>query len=128
VDAPVADGSAEHSAEHYQGLSHWHATAGDDLSPRPSLPGDLEADVAIIGAGLTGLWTAYELQRRDPSLRIALLEKRIAGFGASGRNDGSVWVANGEQRSSTAAPSPAAPTPASTSSIPRRRRCTPAPR
>ena len=90
MDAPVADGSAEHSAEHYRGLSHWHATAGDDLSPRPSLPGDIEADVAIIGAGLTGLWTAYELQRRDPGLRIALLEKRIAGFGASGRNGG--WV------------------------------------
>ena len=90
MDAPVADGSAEHSAEGYRGLSHWHATAGDDLSPRPSLPGDLETDVAIIGAGLTGLWTAYELQRRDPSLRIALLEKRIAGFGASGRNGG--WV------------------------------------
>lgn len=41
-----------------------------------------------MGAGLTGLWTAYELQKRDPSLRITLLEKRIAGFGASGRNGG----------------------------------------
>lgn len=37
---------------------------------------------------MTGLWTAHELQRRDPSLRITLLEKHIAGFGASGRNGG----------------------------------------
>ncbi len=44
--------------------------------------------MAIIGAGLTGLWTAFELQRRDPSLSIALLEREIAGFGASGRNGG----------------------------------------
>jgi glycine/D-amino acid oxidase-like deaminating enzyme len=60
----------------------------DDLSPRSPLPGDATVDVAIIGAGLTGLWTAYYLQERDPSLRIALLEKNIAGFGASGRNGG----------------------------------------
>jgi ribulose 1,5-bisphosphate synthetase/thiazole synthase len=74
----------------YRGLSYWHATVDDDLTPRPPLDGDTEVDVAIIGAGLTGLWTAYELQRRDPGLRIALLEKEIAGFGASGRNGG--WV------------------------------------
>ena len=44
--------------------------------------------MAILGAGLTGLWTAYELQRREPGLRILLLERDIAGFGASGRNGG----------------------------------------
>nr|WP_279535906.1 FAD-binding oxidoreductase [Microcella frigidaquae] len=58
------------------------------MTPRPALDGDVDTDVAIVGAGLTGLWTAYELQRRDPTLRIALIEKRIAGFGASGRNGG----------------------------------------
>ena len=42
--------------------------------------------MAILGAGLTGLWTAYELQRRVPGLRIVILERDIAGFGASGRN------------------------------------------
>lgn len=78
------------SVEHYRGLSFWHATVDDDLTPRRPLEGDTEVDVAIIGAGLTGLWTAYELQRRDPGLRVALLEKEIAGFGASGRNGG--WV------------------------------------
>ena len=43
---------------------------------------------AIVGAGLTGLWTAYYLHAADPSLRVAVLEKEIAGFGASGRNGG----------------------------------------
>ncbi|MFM9919900.1 NAD(P)/FAD-dependent oxidoreductase [Lacisediminihabitans sp. H27-G8] len=60
----------------------------DDLRPRPALPGDLGVDVAIVGGGLTGLWTAYYLASADPSLRIAVLEKHIAGFGASGRNGG----------------------------------------
>lgn len=45
-------------------------------------------DVAIVGGGYTGLWTAYYLAKRDPTLRIAVLEKDFAGFGASGRNGG----------------------------------------
>jgi glycine/D-amino acid oxidase-like deaminating enzyme len=72
----------------YRGLSFWHDTVPDDLSPRAALPGDLEVDVAIVGGGLTGLWTAWYLLERDPSLSIAILEKEIAGFGASGRNGG----------------------------------------
>ena len=44
--------------------------------------------MTIIGAGYTGLWTAYYLKRRDPSLRIAIVESQFAGFGASGRNGG----------------------------------------
>ena len=52
------------------------------------LVGDVDADVAIIGAGYTGLWTAYYLQQQAPGLRIAIVEKHIAGFGASGRNGG----------------------------------------
>ncbi|HTC69553.1 MAG TPA: FAD-binding oxidoreductase [Acidothermaceae bacterium] len=64
------------------------AAAGDALNQRPSLPGAREPDVAIVGAGYTGLWTAFYLLERDPTLRIVLLEKEIAGFGASGRNGG----------------------------------------
>ncbi|MFF1634334.1 NAD(P)/FAD-dependent oxidoreductase [Leifsonia sp. NPDC058248] len=60
----------------------------DGFRPRPGLGGDIDVDVAIVGAGLTGLWTAYYLHERDPALRIALLEKEVAGFGASGRNGG----------------------------------------
>ena len=58
------------------------------LAPGDPLPGDTQADVAIVGAGFTGLWTAYYLARRDPSLRIVVCEREIAGFGASGRNGG----------------------------------------
>jgi glycine/D-amino acid oxidase-like deaminating enzyme len=72
----------------YRSLSLWHDTAGDDWSPRPALPGDLDVDVAVVGAGYTGLWTAYYLARADPSLRIVVLEREVAGFGASGRNGG----------------------------------------
>jgi glycine/D-amino acid oxidase-like deaminating enzyme len=72
----------------YRELSFWHDSVPDDLAPRPALAGDTEVDVAIVGGGLTGLWTAYYLRARDPSLRIAVLEKEIAGFGASGRNGG----------------------------------------
>jgi len=57
-------------------------------APRPGLDGDTDADVAIVGAGLTGLWTAWSLLERDPALRIAVVEKEFAGFGASGRNGG----------------------------------------
>ncbi len=45
-------------------------------------------DVAIVGGGFTGLWTARELLRRDPRLTIAIFEKSVCGFGASGRNGG----------------------------------------
>jgi glycine/D-amino acid oxidase-like deaminating enzyme len=70
------------------GLSLWHETAGEDWTPRPPLAGDREADVAVVGAGYTGLWTAYYLLRADPSLRVTLVEAETAGFGASGRNGG----------------------------------------
>ena len=72
----------------YRGLSFWHDTVPDALDPRPALPGNLDVDVAIIGGGLTGLWTAWYLLEREPTLSIAVLEKEIAGFGASGRNGG----------------------------------------
>ncbi|MDG4820947.1 FAD-binding oxidoreductase [Asanoa sp. WMMD1127] len=55
---------------------------------RPPLPSSLSCDVAIVGAGFTGLWTAYYLISADPSLRVVVLEASYAGFGASGRNGG----------------------------------------
>ena len=66
-------------------VSHWYTTLPEF---RAGLPGDRDADVCIVGAGFTGLWTAYYLKRVDPSLRITVLEARFAGFGASGRNGG----------------------------------------
>lgn len=60
------------------------------MSPRPALPGDADYDVAIVGAGFTGLWTAYALATEAPDLRIVVLEAEIAGYGPSGRNGGFV--------------------------------------
>jgi glycine/D-amino acid oxidase-like deaminating enzyme len=77
-------------------MQQWHTTSlwmdqlGKTLTPRAPLSEDLHADVAIIGAGYTGLWTAYYLKRQAPNLRIVILEGEIAGFGASGRNGG--WL------------------------------------
>jgi len=67
---------------------YWLAALNDPAPARPALPGDRSADVAIVGGGYTGLWTAYYLARADPSLRIVVLEAEYAGFGASGRNGG----------------------------------------
>src|SRR3954465_8585364 len=72
----------------YSSYSFWLENSGDDLTPRPPLDGSTEVDVAILGAGFTGLWTAYCLLRRDPSLSARMVEREIAGFGASGRNGG----------------------------------------
>ena len=55
---------------------------------RPALDGAIDADIAIVGGGFTGLWSAYHLKQLDPSLRIVILEAERIGFGASGRNGG----------------------------------------
>jgi glycine/D-amino acid oxidase-like deaminating enzyme len=73
------------SPQHSSGALWADALTGPARAP---LPGDRDADVAIVGGGFTGLWTALELRRRDPSLRIAVIEREQIGFGASGRNGG----------------------------------------
>jgi glycine/D-amino acid oxidase-like deaminating enzyme len=75
-------------ADKYRKLSFWHDTVPGSLEPGDPLPGDLDADVAIAGAGYTGMWTAYYLSQADPGLKIVVCEREIAGFGASGRNGG----------------------------------------
>lgn len=72
----------------YSQFSFWLETAGEDLHARPALRSSAEVDVAILGAGFSGLWTAYYLLRGNPELRVAVVEKEITGFGASGRNGG----------------------------------------
>lgn len=64
----------------------WDAVPAGPTRTAP--PGDVEADVAVIGAGFTGLWSAYYLKRLDPGLRVVMLEREHVGFGASGRNGG----------------------------------------
>ncbi len=71
-------------------LGFWWRSLGGPPPLRPSLEGSLDVDVAIVGAGYTGLWTAYYLKRAQPSLNVAILEAQSCGYGASGRNGG--WV------------------------------------
>lgn len=80
-------------AERNGDISFWYADIGGIPASRPPLPGDLAVDVAIVGAGYTGLWTAYYLKQAKPDLSIAILEREFAGFGASGRNGG--WLSGG---------------------------------
>jgi glycine/D-amino acid oxidase-like deaminating enzyme len=61
-----------------------------DVPEAPPPAGDLDVDVAIVGGGYTGLWTALALRDRDPGIRVAVLEAEVVGWGASGRNGGFV--------------------------------------
>ena len=71
-----------------QGQSMWLDELPGGLTPRAALRGDLSVDVVVIGAGFTGLWTAYYLKTLDPSLSVLVVEREFVGFGASGRNGG----------------------------------------
>ena len=82
--APAGDGPRNGE------VSWWWRALGGFPVRRSSLPGPEEADVCIVGAGYTGLWTAYYLKEARPDLRVVVLEAAFAGFGASGRNGG--WV------------------------------------
>jgi glycine/D-amino acid oxidase-like deaminating enzyme len=70
--------------------SFWWRSLGGVPSARAPLPGPAEADVAIVGAGYTGLWTALYVKRARPDWKVVVLEREVAGFGASGRNGG--WL------------------------------------
>src|SRR5262249_44886456 len=62
------------------GPSYWHSSLepGDTLTPRAQLPGDVQADVAVVGAGFAGLWTAYYLLKADPARHVVVLEAETA--------------------------------------------------
>jgi len=77
----------------HRARSLWLDQVAEPLTPRPGLPGDLDCDAAIVGAGFTGLWTAYYLKRLQPDMRVVVLEAEVAGFGPSGRNGG--WASGG---------------------------------
>jgi glycine/D-amino acid oxidase-like deaminating enzyme len=69
-------------------ISYWLRDPGPPADP-PLVAGErLDVDVAIVGAGFTGLWTAIALTDTDPALRVAVLEAGTVAFGASGRNGG----------------------------------------
>ena len=60
----------------------------DELQCEEPGPLPTDVDIAIVGAGFTGMWTAYYLNRSNPNLDIAVFESNTIGFGASGRNGG----------------------------------------
>jgi glycine/D-amino acid oxidase-like deaminating enzyme len=72
----------------YSTYSYWLEDIGESLTPRPALKSSTDVDVAILGGGYSGLWTAYYLLLHEPALSVAVVDKEIAGFGASGRNGG----------------------------------------
>jgi glycine/D-amino acid oxidase-like deaminating enzyme len=78
---------AVQSLKDYEEKSFWLATAGPYTEDAP-LEGDIRPDVAVVGGGFCGLSSAYYLKRANPSLDVALLEDKVIGYGASGRNAG----------------------------------------
>jgi glycine/D-amino acid oxidase-like deaminating enzyme len=66
------------------------AMAREAGAAAPSLTGEISVDVAIVGGGYTGLWTALALKARKPSLSVAVIEASLCGSGASGKNGGKV--------------------------------------
>jgi glycine/D-amino acid oxidase-like deaminating enzyme len=60
----------------------------DPYVPGPPLAGDVAVDIAIVGGGFTGLWAAHFLLRAEPALKVAVIEREVIGYGASGRNGG----------------------------------------
>lgn len=82
--------NAKYSKDFINGeVSFWVRDVGVPIHRAP-LSGAIDVDIAIVGAGLSGLWTAYYLKKERPDLSIIIIEREYAGFGASGRNGG--WM------------------------------------
>lgn len=60
----------------------------DAPTARPALDGDDRADLVVVGAGLSGLWAAYEAALADPGSRVVVVEGARIAWSASGRNGG----------------------------------------
>src|SRR3954468_21316904 len=91
LDSPAVP--AEPFEARYRARSLWLDGLPGSLTPRRSLEASADCDVAIVGAGFTGLWSAYYLKQHQPDLRVVVVEREIAGFGPSGRNGG--WASSG---------------------------------
>ena len=74
--------------------SFWLQEVAGDAPEAPPLRGEIKADVAIVGGGFVGLWTAIRIKEHSPACEVVVLEKDICGGGASGRNGGFVlsWM------------------------------------
>ena len=69
-------------------ISFWHESTEDISVSRDELSANIDVDIAIVGAGYSGLWSAYYLKLLRPNARIVIIEANQVGFGASGRNGG----------------------------------------
>jgi glycine/D-amino acid oxidase-like deaminating enzyme len=69
-------------------LTPWWLEEAPQIEPEPALDGELDVDVAVVGGGYTGLWTALAIRELEPSARVAVLEAALCGEGPSGRNGG----------------------------------------
>lgn len=74
-----------HSGE-WRTRSLW--TERGSYSPVSCLQGSEVADVVVVGAGFTGLWSAIQLKEADPAIDVVVCEAKVAAYGASGRNAG----------------------------------------
>lgn len=70
--------------------SYWMIDAETTIPTEPPLTEDIDVDVAIIGGGFVGLWTAIFAKQKKPETRVAVFERDMCGGGASGRNGGLV--------------------------------------
>ena len=87
--------------------SYWlQSTRGLDDTLAPALNRSVSADIAIIGGGLTGLWTAIRILEADPGQKVTVLEADICGSGASGRNGGQIhsWFESLDRLTSVTGP------------------------
>lgn len=87
--------------------SYWLQSTRDlDDAPAATLSRTGSADIAIIGGGLTGLWTAIRISEADPDQKVTILEADVCGSGASGRNGGQIhsWFESLDRLSSVTGP------------------------
>ena len=80
------------SADTHTAEGNFWTQSKEPRAVHPAVAGDLTADVVIVGAGYTGLATAYHLKTAEPSLKVAVLDAETTGFGASGRNAGFIMT------------------------------------
>ncbi|RBJ64121.1 hypothetical protein C3L29_041030, partial [Pseudomonas sp. MWU12-2534b] len=85
------------AASRCSAFSSWlsEALAAEGPASPEVLRQDIRADVCIVGGGFTGLWTAIEIEQAKPDAEVVMVEARLCGSGASGRNGGfvlSLWA------------------------------------
>ncbi len=90
ITAPTVQTLAPDGQPEAKHRSLWLREVLPDGPPQPPLAGAARADVAVIGGGFVGLWTAIRIKQHDPACDVVVLEQDICGGGASGRNGGMV--------------------------------------